>query len=38
MIGEEAFVEMVYDWVEEYNSLHRHSSLGGRTPNQAWCD
>lgn len=38
MLGEEAFVEMVYDYLEEYNSSHRHSSLGGRTPNQVWCD
>lgn len=36
VLGERALLEYVLDWVEEYNSAHRHSALGGRTPNQVW--
>lgn len=37
-IGELALLEYIFDWVDEYNSERPHSSLGGRTPNQVWCE
>ena len=34
----EAFVELVFAWVKDYNHERAHSALGGRTPAEAWQD
>lgn len=37
VLGERALLAYLLDWVEEYNSTHPHSALGGQSPNQVWC-
>lgn len=38
ILDEVVLIELLLDWVEQYNTERPHSALGGRTPLEAWCE